>query len=344
MDDPAMITTDEEDVVAKITSPGSSAVLAVDVGRSFTNYLGAGMESPEGFPSRAARIEDAPRTMSGGLMEGGIDLGDDGTWITALPPRTHHESLHHDTFFKTAAYKALVFEAMARSKLTKIGLLVLGLPTFYFADASKEELVAAFAGTFEIRGQSYTVDRVKVLDQAIGAAPILTDAKGPKLDYGDRLILDFGLRTTDAAVVTPSWTIKRQYSMSSGIACHDVCERASASLHPVKVDAEEIDARLRSGEMKFTMGKVDIDLQAAVDKAAAEVTPEIVAEITGKYRNFDDIGAIILAGGGAPIFERPFTEAFADHETITVVALEDPATANVRGFFMIGEQFLASVA
>ena len=333
--EPGAVTSRDGSITAIQTSP---LVLAIDVGRSFTNYLGTDMKGPEGFPSRAARIEDAPRTMDGGFMEGAVMVGDEA-WIAALPPRTQHQSLHHDGFYKEPAYQALVLEAISRAGSREIDRLELGLPTFSCGPENKAELAAIFAGKqFDISGDGelYTINDVDVFDQALGPIATMTLGSSANVAYGDRLVLDFGLRTTDAAVVSKDWNIDQRYSMSSQVASMAVIEEAARNL-PVRIDVEEIDARLRSGELAFTMGKVEVDIQTAIDEAARTVTPDLIAEITGKYKNFNHIGAIVLAGGGAPIFHQPFVDGFADQQHIEVLLLDDPATATVRGFKLIGD-------
>jgi len=73
--------------------------------------------------------------------------------------------------------------------------------------------------------------------------------------------------------------------------------------------------------------------------AGAAVIDEAVNAIKNSVGSGSDIDVIVVAGGGAKLYVDAIRAKFPRHE---VVALSNPAFANVRGFQIIGERMAQS--
>ena len=100
-------------------------------------------------------------------------------------------------------------------------------------------------------------------------------------------------------------------------------------------DLDAVDLALRSGRI-LRLYQQDHDLkkfEPAIHKIADQALNFVLARLDGPQ----DIEHIILVGGGAHLYAKAIKRRFPKHKIIEVA---DPMYANVRGFQLLGEQYV----
>lgn len=270
----------------------------------------------------------------------------------ALASGAHHESEVLDQDFALGdPYAARLYGAlsyMANGLPSKtLDYLVLGLPlnTFY---VHAEAVSKKFSGEHVINtgGERLLIRECCVYPQPLGAYmafmtehPAILQARAPMA-----LVVDPGYNTVDWFVVQGmSASEQRSSATLRGVSAvlRAIAQKISKSHRGATLTeiVRRLDESLTTGQ-PFTMYGKNVDLDKHMP-AGAVVIEEAVQAIKNSVGSGVDIDVIVLAGGGAKLYSKALAAKFPQHK---VVALSDPAFANVRGFQYIGERLAASAA
>lgn len=226
----------------------------------------------------------------------------------------------------------------------RIDVLVLGLPLNTYTKLH-EALAKRFTGTFPINdaGEEVTIGSCHVYPQPMGSYMSYV-LKHPDNKAPMALSIDPGYNTVDFFVcqgMSSNDTLNGAVPRGMGAVIRAVADDMKVS-HDIESTPAElvrlIDHALSTGEPFKLFGKT-VDLAPHMH-VGNEVIQQAVQEIKNKVGAGSDIDVIILAGGGASLYEEAVRDKFPKHEVVT---LEFPAHANVRGFHYIGELLARSL-
>jgi plasmid segregation protein ParM len=322
-------------------------VRAVDVGFGNTKYVKssrAGKVECAHFPSIAY---DGAHDRTGDALGGSrrtvcVPVG--GLWYEVGPDvELAAEGFvgrnHHDDFVRTPEYRAFVAGALHFMRVDRVDLLVLGLPVAQYM-GRRTELARAMTGTFDLgRTRTVEVRQVLVVAQPQGALyDTLGHAGTEGAKEGKSLVIDAGSRTFDWLVTRDNRVIgKMSHSVNRGV--HDMLIKIAAAVaDEVGEDYRNLEAvdralrekkPLRAYQRSFDLRRFDAMIQKIADQAVAEVHMRIGST--------DDLEHIVLVGGGAHLFRAALRRKFP---ATRVSEVREPLYANVRGFQLIGEQYV----
>lgn len=224
-----------------------------------------------------------------------------------------------------------------------ISLLVVGLPVSTFRNKElPAKLKAKLTGTHDLPdGRTVAVNNVQVMPQPLGAFFEYAFEKSmlETMSAQRNLIIDPGFFTFD-------------WLMSDGLAIVDqrsdsVSRGMSAVIKAIVEAAKKkfgwnaetsmlmrlLDEHFREGKPFNVYGK-DVDVTEFLG-AGKVVINEAVSALANNVGDGADIHNIILAGGGAALYQPAIQEKFPRH---TIQVMNDPVYSNVRGFQLSGEQ------
>ena len=227
-----------------------------------------------------------------------------------------------------------------------IDILVLGLPLNTYPKLH-QKLAERFTGSFTINdaGERITIRSCHVYPQPLGSYMSYVAANPTPGKTPLALSVDPGYHTVD-------WFVCR--GMSANDSLSDAVQRGMGSVLRAIADSmiaahnfdatpaeliRRIDNSLTTGDPFQLFGHA-FDLQPHM-AAGNDVIQEAAQAIKNSVGSGSDIDVIILSGGGAALYATAVQEKFPQHR---VVALENPALANVRGFHLIGELLAKSLS
>jgi plasmid segregation protein ParM len=252
---------------------------------------------------------------------------------------------HDQDYSRTPNYEALMLGALFYMSEPVIDRLVLGLPVSRFR-FSKARLVERFAKDLyvPVRGRApdekrkVTVNEVTVLPQPLGGFML---ARANSRDFnpslrGSTLVVDPGYVTFDWIVVSDSgaYLNTRSDALDGCMSrIHNEIARFIARDTQRNVDGtHELDNALRHGQPFMHYGKaIDLSKYAAVARSTVDLR---INEMMVRMGKDSDIVRVIVCGGGASLFTPVLKERFPDCH---FMVLNDPMTANVRGFQLFGD-------
>ena len=335
-------------------------VRAVDVGYGHTKFT-SGRDSAtnlictDSIPS-LSRIAKENRNSGKGVMSRHdtfiVPVGDRffevGRDVANILHGNQVSEVMDDEFALSDAYNARLLGALNYMAPTLpnniIDILVLGLPLTTFAKHN-EALAERFRGVHVInnRGETIEVKSCHVYPQPFGSYTAYTMLKPASSHAPLALVVDPGYNTFD-------WYV------CQGMTAHDnrsdaVQRGVGSVLRAIAEDLKKkygFDAsadevvrtldRALSKNLPFQMyGKV-YDLAPHM-AAGNDIIDEAAQSAKNSVGSGSDIEVIIVTGGGASYYAKAIANKFPLHEVVT---LEYPATANVRGFHLIGEMLARS--
>ena len=302
----------------------------------------------------------APKSKCGLSIDGGVAIGmghvvmvNGEEWVAAVMPQAlqNFVPVMDESYSRSHEYEALFKAALSAVGAPVVDCVVTGLPVSHFLDPDiKNALVERMVGVHEIRpGFTVDVKQVKVVPQPAGA-------------YGAQL-LDITNRQS-RAVIDPSQTIlvvdpghfsldwvinshgsfKLESSGSTPTAGEAIVRRAAELLsttYKLKIRAAKVQDVVLSGAKPLVMAGREIDIWPAMKDAAAEVVRNNLKSIRGSIRevnNTSGVDLVLIAGGGADLFQAGLAEAFPEAQ---VLAVRESITANARGFWVFASQMKA---
>jgi plasmid segregation protein ParM len=326
----------------------TTIVRAIDVGFGLTKFVTGssnGRVECSHFPSLAFYAMSARSSDAIGGKRKTVCVPVDGLHFEVGPEvelaadRYRARQLH-DGYTETAEYRALMAGALHYMRLDVIDLLVIGLPVAQFL-ARRAALEKAMTGSFSVgRKARVHVKRVLVVAQPQGALfdyglqQVQRSAAAP----GRSLVIDVGRRTFD-------WLVTRGMKVESNMS-HSVARGVSDILMAIaaKVSAEigeeflaldTIDSALRNGK-SLRIYQEDHDLKK-FEPLVQHIAEQAVSALVSRMDATFDVEDVVLVGGGAYLFKRAVKRRFPKHR---IHEVHDPLHANVRGFQLLGEQYV----
>lgn len=325
----------------------SIVIRAIDVGFGHTKYVTAskdGQVDCAHFPSLAfvGHADESADSMGGkrstvqipvdGLF---YEVGPDVEWAA---DRFRSRQLH-DGYSQTPEYRAFTAAALHYMKVESVDLLVVGLPVAQF-QAKRAALQKAMTGTFDMgRKRRIVVKKAIVVPQPQGALFWYAVENG-RMEAMQRktLVMDVGSRTFDW-LVTRGMRVVPKMSDSVNRGVSDILGYIA---HAIGVEIKEdyrnldaVDVALRSGRI-LRLFQQDHDLKK-FEPFIRKVADQALASVLAKLDGPEDLENIVLVGGGAYLYTKAVRRHFAKHKVIEV---DEPMYANVRGFQLLGEQYV----
>lgn len=325
----------------------AAVVRALDVGFGNTKFTTASV--PEGlacrhFPSLAFHGAPERGEGIGGRRKtlvvpvNGLDY-EVGPEIELAAERYRARHLH-DEYTQTDEYRALCAGAIGSMRVETIDLLVAGLPVAHF-QSKRLALQRALTGSLEVdQGRRTTVGRVLVVAQPQGALVDFAAREGEgAFARGRSLVIDVGSRTFDW-LVTRGLRVVSNMSSSVSRGASDIhlalaqrlSERMGAQFHQLEAIDEALrsNRKLRAFQKEYDLREYERLIQAIADQA--------VMAIMQRMDSTHDIEHIVVVGGAAFLFVKAIRKRFPMHR---IREVEEPIFANVRGFQLIGERYVA---
>ncbi len=326
-------------------------VRAVDVGSGNTKFVTAAAGTDircASFPSVAyPSSDDSPswpaserkKTVCIPIGPLFYEVGPD----VSLAADTFRAKQLHDEYTETPEYLALLRGALSMMKLSRIDLLVVGLPVALFA-VKKAALEKAMTGRHDIGGGKFvTVAKALAVAQPQGALVHYASEhqKMAEIGHEQSLIIDPGSRTFDWLVARGMRLVQKQsYSFNRGMS--DVLRLLAAEItkdigSPYR-DYDAIDLALRTGKQPVIFQK-PYDMKRLLPLAET-VAEQAVSTMKQWIEAPHSLQNIILVGGGAFLFRKAVKAAFPKHR---IHEVKEPMFANVRGFQLAGQNHARSV-
>ena len=323
-------------------------VRAIDLGFGNTKYVTAssmGKVECRHFPSQAFYTLNAKGIDALGGKRNTVCVPVEGVFYEVGPDvelaaeRFRARPLH-DGYTETAEYRALMAGALHFMNVDTIDLLVLGLPVAQFM-TKRNSLEKAMTGTFMTGKKSRVlVKRVLVVAQPQGA---LFDyathhANHSAVTQGKSLVVDAGSRTFDWLTIKGMKVVSNMsHSVPRGVSdmLLAIARKISAEIGEEFDDLEAIDAALRFGKTLRIYEK-EYDL-TRYDPVIQVIAKQAVTSMVSKMDKTYNVENVVLVGGGAHLFRKAIKRHFSKH---TIHEVSDPLHANVRGFQLLGEQYV----
>lgn len=264
----------------------------------------------------------------------------------------HHDSDVMDLDFALSdAYTARLYGALGYMLPAVpshcIDQLVLGLPLNTYSRLHRK-VSEKFRGTHQIgpNDERITIKHCTVYPQPLGSYAMFLaghTARFPNSAPPMVLIVDVGYNTVDWFVCQGMKALE-QRSDATQKGMSGVLRLAARKLIQDTEDqdseasiARRIDQALKTGA-PFTQYGQQVDLEKYL-AAASQYINEAAQAVRNSVGAGGDLQAIVLSGGGAKLYTPYLQSKFPKH---SVLMLEDPAFANVRGFHAIGEKLATS--
>jgi hypothetical protein len=220
-----------------------------------------------------------------------------------------------------------------------IDLLVSGLPVDDFT-AYREQFGASLQKHFHF-GFGMNASHVQV-----GKAVIIPQSAGAYYDYGltdegdvsglallkeDVLVFDIGGRTSDGCIMEKSKYSQDSFTIYQGVwKVQNELRRLVAKAHRYTMHPAEVDAVMRTGLLK--LGGSNLDVSPLKTLAIETIFPSVRDELSLHVPDFRRFSAILLAGGGAYLYQEYIEELTG----IPVIVLPEAEYANANGYRKYG--------
>ncbi len=247
----------------------------------------------------------------------------------------------HKDYTATDSYRALFNAGLLLSGMTEIDRVVTGLPTSqYFDEGLRKHLIKTMKGEHKVTPKkTIMVKDVKIVPQPLGGFVDYLHSLGDPSQIEDAsvLVVDPGFFSMDWVMLV-NGEFKRGSSGTSLDAMSVVLSEAGALIakdHGSNPGQSKMENAVRSGRYSVSVYGTRVDIKPYLATAAAAVGHVACAQLQASLRKEEsDVDAIVLVGGGAPLFESAIKSVF-DKTPITIAA--ESVFANVRGFWLGGE-------
>jgi plasmid segregation protein ParM len=308
------------------------------------------------FASGACPLDVLPVELDGSrnLYGGRRVLVNGEDWVAGVD--SHYMSGYtrplNDDYTHTTDWLALAHAAFVHIGQRRISCLVAGLPVSDFYTAGRRESVIERLQAVHRVGPEATVEvqQVVVVPQPLGAYGAWIaqheTARGRPVDRDAMvLVIDPGHYSVDW-VLMQGKSIRRQSSHSSMLAGSELLRRVSVLLkercrHPVSID--RLEARVRHGDLRMALSsREEVDLAEYLQEAAVQVVDAVLRDVRTSLKSVTDrLYGIVIAGGGAAIYEKAVAAAFPGTE---VFQLPDAIMANAVGFLQFARHLRTAQA
>ncbi|WP_026608625.1 PRTRC system protein D [Methylocaldum szegediense] len=325
-------------------------IIGVDVGYGNVKYAWRrkdGTLAAGHFPSIAALT--VAREFSDGATEGHdafrVEVGQESyvVGVDAELALAGHESgrILNRAYHESNPYLALFRGALAYlGKPLEVDLLVTGLPVEFFR-TGRERLEDRLTGEHPLPGGSITrIKQAWVIPQPVGGFLHHAIVQNIYQDLRSSLslIVDCGFFTVDW-IVTKGLKVAFERSGSTpGGVSQILAKLAQAIADEVQEpfnDVARLDDALRNGHRlelygrPFNFGHLLPRVRPVMDQVCQRLLDTVGA--------MSDIGTVVLVGGGAPLYQDAIRKICKRNPLVLV---KDPMHANVKGFYLAGEERL----
>lgn len=194
-------------------------------------------------------------------------------------------------------------------------------------------------GAFEVgRKRTIVVKKALVVPQPQGALFWYATQNG-KMDAMQHktLVMDVGSRTFDWLVTRGMRVVENERLGQSRGLRHPAADRRGDRRRD-QGGLPQPGRRRRSLEVRriLRLYQRDHDLKK-FEPLIRKVADQALISVLGRLDGPEDLENIILVGGGAYLYRKAVKRRFPKHQILEV---EDPMYANVRGFQLLGEQYV----
>lgn len=255
-------------------------------------------------------------------------------------------------FSTTPEYKALILGALHYMNVDSLECLVLGLPVNTYQNARlRTDLQRAMIGDHSLGGEkTVRIGHCAVKPQPLGGFyDFATRSTGNGKSHLHQMINEVNL-VIDPGYNTLDWLVTHGTRINDERSGAAPKSGVTSILDTIRSDLEvdhgeignidRLDAAIheliRSGDATLKISGEPVNLQAyrgKIDQIAAENLNRMIDALG----TLADIDNVILVGGGAVLFEAAVRERFPKFQVHTT---SEPVYANVRGFQIMGEQWL----
>ena len=331
-------------------APASKIIRALDVGWGYTKLSRKCPISGElefmSFPSLAPRHAGLDLSMSILGRRDTVVVDVDGTKYEVGPDSADLDTSDmtrnlNDQYIHTEQYKAVFFGALAYMNEPTIDMLVVGLPLSNMGAASK--LRELMVGTHKVNGElTVEVKDALVLPQPLGGLYYCMSLKDrPEFEFLDEevnLVIDPGFLTFDFLLSNGDKVIENRSSAHTGgvsKVLRSIAESISNKFNIRYENLSAIDKGLRRRKIKINGEVESLDDHIRNTRAVLEGSVNFMKNMVG---DGSDVDNVILLGGGSAIYRRTIEQYYPKH---TLIVLEDAQLANVKGYQMAGEKYVA---
>jgi plasmid segregation protein ParM len=327
-------------------------VRSLDLGWGYTKYSSLDLATDciefSSFPSLAPRHTGVDLSMSLLGKRDTVVVSVDGTKYEVGPDSSDLDTNDvsrnlNDQFIHTEQYKAVFYGALHYMGDEEIDLLVVGLPLSNMQAAQKlKDLVI---GTHKIAtDRTVVVKDALVLPQPLGGLYYCFSLKESNeafefLDEDMNLVIDPGFLTFDFLLSNGEKVIENRSSAHTGgvsKVLRSIGESISAKYGIKYENLGAIDKGLRRRKLKINGEVEQLEEHIRNTRSVLEGSVNYMRNIVG---DGSDIDNIILLGGGSHIYKRTIEQYYPKH---TIITLDDAQTANVKGYQLAGERFMAT--
>ena len=243
----------------------------------------------------------------------------------------------HKDYTSTDSYRALFNAGLLLSGMSEIDSVVTGLPTSqYFDDGLRRHLVKTMKGEHQVTPKKKIVVKdVKIVPQPLGGfVDYLNHLADPsEIEDASVLVIDPGFFSVDWVLLV-NGEFKRGSSGTSLDATSVILDEASALIgkdYGSGPGRSKMENAVRSGRNTVSVHGTRVDIGPYLAAASATVGHIVSAQLQASLRKEESaVDAIVMVGGGAPLFETAIKEAF--NKTPLTIAT-DSVFANARGFW-----------
>jgi len=234
------------------------------------------------------------------------------------------------SFVETDAYLARFRGALAYMGVSRIDLLVLGLPVEDYEE-NKHLLAGLAKGEHPLPdGKKVFIDKVMVFAQPMGGFYNFLQAHSKEHQIRNRytLVIDPGYVTLDWVFADGFNPVNaRSGSYPGGVS--KILEEIGNALKDKNLP--RIDEGLRTND--YTIHGKKVDLRPYLENAKPAIEEAVVA-MANSVGDTAEISRIVLVGGGAFLYQPAIEKRF---KGIEVLRDKGSVFSNVRGFQFIGE-------
>jgi len=247
----------------------------------------------------------------------------------------------HQNYTSTESYRALFNAGLLLTGMTEIDRVVTGLPTSqYFDEGLRKHLIQTMKGEHQVTPKKKIIVKdVKIVPQPLGGfVDYLHTLNDPaQVEDASVLVIDPGFFSVDWVLLV-NGEFKRASSGSSLDAVSVILDEASALIgkdHGSEPGRSKMENAVRSGRNTVSVLGTRVDITPYLTVASTTVGHIVGAQLQAALRKEESaVDAIVMVGGGAPLFEASIKTAFS--KTPIAIA-KDSVFANARGFWRGGD-------
>lgn len=255
--------------------------------------------------------------------------------------------LENRSWVTTKVYQVLFLAALCsatRAINTPVNIMT-GLPVSYFGD--KYLLENWVTGSLEANNQVFHIQRFMVIPQGLAAVLSVLLTETGEFAYtqyreADRIgILDVGGHTVNTGTFIPRLmrdVPKKTGSVTEGTWKYLQSLKAQLGRSYPEREWEDHEVARIAATGRLRIYSQAVDVSALVGDAMKPLGQKCVSLCTSTWGDCGELGALLLAGGGAPLIVEAVQKAFP---RLIVDLLPDPQWSNCEGYLRLARRLWA---